>query len=184
MSKTATRVLVFCCVAAAALVAVLLLTGGGSETTQEIENPIEISMTINYPEDAKRANVISTQKVDFNVEKNSTVGDAIQLYCNVENLPLDIDTTNNCVTSIDDVENDDATFMEWRFTLNGKEMEPNALDTVLHDGDEIKWNYVQDEEAAAEAAANEAASGQDGTSSQTQSSTQEDTSGSSTDSAA
>ncbi len=109
--------------------------------SQQIENPIEISISIKYPEKAKKPDI---EAVGFKVEKNSTVMLALQLYCSVHDIPLMIDTTSNTVQGINNIENgvlikDRA----WKYRLNGRLSNAAVAEKKLHDGDELQWIYAK-----------------------------------------
>ena len=109
--------------------------------SQQIENPIEISISIKYPEKAKKPDI---EAVGFKVEKNSTVMLALQLYCSVHDIPLMIDTTSNTVQGINNIENGVLIKNRvWKYRLNGRLSNAAVAEKKLHDGDELQWIYAK-----------------------------------------
>jgi hypothetical protein len=109
--------------------------------SQQIENPIEITISIKYPDKAKKPDI---EAVGFKVEKKSTVMLALQLYCSVHEIPLMIDTTSNTVQGINNIENGVLIKNRmWKYRLNGRLNDAAAAEKKLHDGDELQWVYVE-----------------------------------------
>lgn len=121
-----------------------LLTGCGKEKTkQEVANPIEVFISIDYPEKAKAPDM---ENFKFKVEKKSNVLEATELYASMTEIPLLVDTTSNTITSINKIANNDSNYdkkAKWKVKLNGKLIE-GTLDSIkLSDGDSIKWVYIR-----------------------------------------
>lgn len=154
MTKGKQLIVILVCLLSACLVVVFLFSEM-QKTPEAPENPIEITMTVQYPDDAKKDNIVSVQKVRFNVEKGSTVRDALQLYCEISDIDCKIDSKSGAVTNISGVENGDTKDFVWMYKLNGSLADTDAASAVLHDGDKVRWVYIhtKDESASGDASA-------------------------------
>lgn len=118
-----------------------VISGCGKKKEAKIANPISVTVNISYPSKAKLDNV---KKVQFKVEKKSTVMQAMQIFCNVNNIPLNVDTTNNTIEGINDVNNGDYNKKYvWKYKINGDLCRTNVADKVLRAGDTITWFYTK-----------------------------------------
>lgn len=118
-----------------------VISGCGKKKEVKISNPISVTVTISYPSKAKLDNV---RKVQFKVEKKSTVMQAMQIFCNVNDIPLNVDTTNNTIEGINDVNNGDYNKKYvWKYKINGDLCQTNVADKVLRTGDTITWFYTK-----------------------------------------
>ena len=116
-----------------------------SEKQKDDEAPtvasIDITISIDYPESAEMDNV--TQE-PFSIEENSSVLEAIQLYCNVNEMPVTIETTGGTVVGINDLLNGDIfAARTWHFKVNGEICTAPAGDVTLKDGDSLEWVYIK-----------------------------------------
>lgn len=93
--------------AGAAVVALAAAAAACSDKTAEepIQDPIEVSISIDFPEGA---GVEDISEQTFLVEDGTTVLDALQIYCNVNDIPVNVETTAASVYGINGVNNSDA----------------------------------------------------------------------------
>lgn len=118
-----------------------VISGCGKKKAAKISNPINVTMNIKYPVKAKKDAV---KDVKFKVEKKSTVMQAMQIFCNVNNIPLNVDTTNNTIEGINDVNNGDYNSKYiWKFKVNGELCKDSPVDKVLKSGDTLQWVYAK-----------------------------------------
>jgi hypothetical protein len=116
-----------------------LVTGCGKKTESDVVNPIQITINIEYPSKAK---LNKLENIQFKVEKKSTVMEAMQLFCNVNEIPLKVDTTNNVIEGISDVENGDYNSKAvWKYKINGEACSTNVASKVLKASDSLTWYY-------------------------------------------
>lgn len=123
------------------LLSLFLVSGCGDDQKDEapIVNPVEITITIDYPEKAEPKDVVEEP---FKVEAGSTVLDAIQIYCNVKEIPLTVETTDGSVVGINSVDN--LVFYKkgtWEYKIDDKISKSPANTQVLTDGNNLKWIY-------------------------------------------
>ena len=123
------------------LLSLAMVTSCGENENEEqpIINPIEITISIDYPD---KAEIEDVEEEPFKIEEDSTVLDAIQLYCNVNDIPLNIETTDGSVDGINDVNN--YILYEnraWKYKINDELQESPANTQVLKDGDSLQWFY-------------------------------------------
>ncbi len=126
----------------AVLLVFLFAAGGcGNEQKEEtkIVNPIEITISIDYPDKSELEDIV---EVPFKIEEGSTVLDAMQLYCNVNEMALTVETTGASVQGISGVENGDFFAQRtWQYQINGQLCSENESEKVLADGDALQWVY-------------------------------------------
>ena len=127
----------------------LALTAGciifGSSCSKQTEeaapviNPVEITVSIDFP---KKADTEDITAEPFKIEENSTVLEAIQLYCNVADMPITVETTDGSIQGIGGVENGDF-FADrtWQYKLNGELCTVAESQQKLEDGDVLEWVY-------------------------------------------
>ena len=109
------------------------------EEETDIVNPIEITISVDYPE---RAGIDDVENAEFKIEENSTVMDAIQLYCNVNDMELTVETTGASVEGINGVENGDYFAKRtWQYKINGQLCSEKESEKKLEDGDALEWAY-------------------------------------------
>lgn len=128
-------------VCAILLLSLTMVTSCGENNKEEqpIINPIEITISIDYPD---KAEIEDIKEETFKIEEDSTVLDAIQLYCNVNNIPLNVETTDGLVDGISDVNN----YIlyknsSWKYKINDELIESPANTQILVDGDSLQWVY-------------------------------------------
>ena len=119
---------------------VFFMTGCGNEPEEtEIINPITITISIDYP---KKSNLDDVIEVPFKIEENSSVLEAIQLFCNVNEMPVNIETTDGTVVGINDLNNGDLnTRRTWQYKINGRLSQLPAGEAILQEGDLLEWVY-------------------------------------------
>lgn len=126
----------------AALLCTIVLTGAGCSKKKEevpVISPMEITLSINYPDKSNRESI---KEEAFKLEERSTVLEAIQLYCKVNDMPMLVNTTEQTVQGINGIQNGDIDKEKsWKFTVNGKILtDPENL-VILEDGDKLVWMY-------------------------------------------
>lgn len=126
-----------------ALTAGCIVFGSGcgkqTEEATPVINPIEITVSIDFP---KKANIEDITAEPFKIEENSTVLEAIQLYCNVADMPITVETTDGSVQGIGGVENGDYfAGRTWQYKLNGELCTAAEAQQKLEDGDVLEWVY-------------------------------------------
>ena len=113
--------------------------GGDAEEAAPVINPIEITVSIDFP---KKAELEDVSDEPFKIEENSTVLEAIQLYCNVADMPITVETTDGSVQGIGGVENGDYYSSRiWQYKLNGELCTVAEAQQKLQDGDVLEWVY-------------------------------------------
>lgn len=123
------------------LLSLAMVTSCGENNNEEqpIINPIEITISIDYPD---KAEIEDIEEETFKIEEDSTVLDAIQLYCNVNDIPLNIETTDGSVDGINDINNYILyTNRTWQYKINDELIDSPANTHILIDGDNLQWVY-------------------------------------------
>lgn len=128
----------------AVLSAVTLLAGCGETGEKGKEPPvetIEIMISVDYPESAEMEDVKS---VPFKIEEGSSVLETIELYCNVNDMPIAVEITGGTVIGINDLLNGDIfANRTWKYKVNGSLKEESARKVVLEEGDSLEWVYIK-----------------------------------------
>ena len=98
---------------------IFVVTGCGKDKEETpIVHPIKITISIDYP---AKSGLDDVEEVDFKIEEDSTVLDAIQLYCNVNELPVTVETTDASIQGINGVDNGDySAKRHWQYKINGE----------------------------------------------------------------
>ena len=119
---------------------IFLITGCGKEKEETpIVHPIRITLSIDYP---AKAGIEDVEEADFKIEEDSTVLDAIQLYCNVHELPVTVETTDASIQGINGVTNGDyAAKRHWQYKINGELCKTPENEKILKDGDTLEWVF-------------------------------------------
>ena len=121
----------------------LIFTGCGSSDdteTPEIKS-IDITLSIEFPQKSK---IIDIKGVPFRVEEETTVLQMIELYGNVNNISVLVDTTHGTLEGISGIIN--GVYQNnhlWKFKINGKNTSTAVSDCVLEDGDSIEFIYLK-----------------------------------------
>lgn len=137
----------------------------GKKAQEPIEDPIEVTISIDFPDGAEAEDI--TEEA-FLVEDGTTVLDALQIYCNVNDIPVNVETTAAAVYGINGVNNSDgaaenpdeeaddeeiaaetetdkgaetALTGSWHYSVNGEESSAPENEVILSDGDSIIWIY-------------------------------------------
>lgn len=139
----------------------------GKKVQEPIEDPIEVTISIDFPDGAETEDI--TEEA-FLVEDGTTVLDALQIYCNVNDIPVNVETTAAAVYGINGINNsgdtaenpdeeaeaDDeeiaaetetdggaepALTGSWHYSVNGEESSAPENEVRLSDGDSIIWIY-------------------------------------------
>lgn len=137
----------------------------GKKAQEPIEDPIEVTISIDFPDGAEAEDI--TEEA-FLVEDGTTVLDALQIYCNVNDIPVNVETTAATVYGINGVNNSDGTAENpdeeaddeeiaaetetdgstetsltgsWHYSVNGEESGTPENEVRLSDGDSIIWIY-------------------------------------------
>ena len=122
------------------LSSIFTATGCGKDQEETpIVHPINITISIDYP---TKSGIEDVKEADFKIEENSTVLDAIQLYCNVNELPVTVETTDASIQGINGVSNGDfSSERHWQYKINGKLSETPENEKILNDGDTLEWVF-------------------------------------------
>lgn len=127
-----------------ALSSVLLTAGCGEKTESGKEPPVktvEITLSIDYPKSAEMEDV---KAVPFKIEEGSSALETIELYCNVNEMPVAVEITGGTVIGINDLLNGDIfANRTWKYMVNGELMEKSARKVILEDGDSLEWIYTK-----------------------------------------
>jgi len=120
---------------------VFFISGCGTQETEESPaiDPIEITVSINYPHNTK---LVDVEKELFRIEEDSTVLQIIELYGNVHDLPILVETTNSTLEGISSIHNGVyAKDGQWRYKVNG-DIKGKAVDKMIIDnGDHLEFFY-------------------------------------------
>lgn len=114
--------------------------GTESEDPSTTIQSIDITVTIDYP---KKSKITDIQKDSFTIEEESTVLETIELYGNVNNISVLVDTTNNTLEGIHGIIND--VYKEtytWQCIINDKAVKSIAK-KELKDGDIVEFKYTK-----------------------------------------
>ncbi|MFQ9891817.1 MAG: DUF4430 domain-containing protein [Emergencia sp.] len=115
--------------------------GKDEEADAPIISPIEITLSIDYPDKASWEDV---KDVTFKLEEDSSVLEAIQLYCNVNEMPMLVETTGKTLYGINGINNGDIdSDRSWKFYVNGKTPRKSESKIILEDGDTLAWYYAE-----------------------------------------
>lgn len=119
---------------------IFVVTSCGKEKEETpIVHPIKITLSINYP---AKSEIEDVEEVNFKIEEDSTVLDAIQLYCNVNELPVTVETTDASIQGINGVTNGDySAKRHWQYKINGELCETPENEKILKDGDTLEWVF-------------------------------------------
>lgn len=122
------------------IASVLCMTGcGKKDEPLEIINPITITISIDYP---KKSEIPDVENTDFKIEENSSVLEAIQLYCNVNDMPINVETTDGTIVGINGLNNGDFHPNRiWQYKVNGELFASPAGEYILQEGDVLEWVY-------------------------------------------
>ncbi|MBR5316068.1 MAG: hypothetical protein IKU44_04675 [Firmicutes bacterium] len=114
------------------------------ETESENDAPdiqsIDITVNIEYP---KKAKIEDLQQESFTIEEESTILETIELYGNVNNISVLVDTTNNTLEGIHGIINQ--VYIEgytWQCTVNDHAVKSIAK-KELKDGDIVTFKYTK-----------------------------------------
>lgn len=126
------------------LAAVLIFTGcGGSQTGsgEDIENPITVTMTIDYPEEADATDL---ENVEVTVEEGTSLLKMLKRYGRENDVAIVVSSSGwTYVTGIGGVsEKDFGDTSGWVYYVNDEMPMTTADDYILADGDDILWQYV------------------------------------------
>lgn len=102
---------------------------------------MEITLSIDYPKSAEMEDV---KAVPFKIEEGSSALETIELYCNVNEMPVAVEITGGTVIGINDLLNGDVfANRTWKYMVNGELMEKSARKVILEDGDSLEWIYTK-----------------------------------------
>lgn len=123
----------------------MFLTAGCGEKTESGKEPpvktVEITLSIDYPRSAEMKDV---KAVPFKIEEGSSALETIELYCNVNEMPVAVEITGGTVIGINDLLNGDVfANRTWKYMVNGELMEKSARKVILEDGDSLEWIYTK-----------------------------------------
>jgi len=124
------------------LVSALFCMGCGNEQDGENASDVKsipVSISIDFPEKAKLPDL---QTLPFRVEEDTSVLQAVELYGNVNDISILVDTTYSSLEGIDGVINHVTLKKgEWQYRLNGELTDKPISDAILKDGDHLELIY-------------------------------------------
>ena len=98
-----------------------------------------VTSRIDYP---KKSEIPDVENTDFKIEENSSVLEAIQLYCNVNDMPINVETTDGTIVGINGLNNGDFHPNRiWQYKVNGELSASPAGEYILQEGDVLEWVY-------------------------------------------
>ena len=124
------------------LLVVFFLWGCSSQEQEEVPavDSIEVTISIDYP--GKSADL---KDQPFRLEEETSVLQAVELYGNVNDISILVDTTNATLEGIHGVINH-VTYKtcEWQYAVNGK-LKTKAINKyILEDGDHLEFVYAKE----------------------------------------
>jgi len=126
------------------LLAALCLCGCGGKETQETPavDSIEVFISIDYPQKAKKPDL---KTLPFRIEEDSSVLQVVELFGNVNDISILVDTTYATLEGVDGVINhvtlDTGT---WQYKINDKLKDKSVDDMILKDGDHLELVYTKE----------------------------------------
>lgn len=101
---------------------------------------IEITISIDYPGKAK-----DLKEQPFRLEEETSVLQAVELYGNVNDISILVDTTNVTLEGINGVINH-VTYKTcaWQYSVNGKLKSKEINECILKDGDQLELVYAKE----------------------------------------
>lgn len=136
MKKKALTNLIICMLVFSSI---FVVSSCGKEAEETPVHPINITISIDYPEKSELEDV---EEAAFKIEEESTVLEAIQLYCNVNELPVTVETTDASIQGINGVENGEYSAKRyWQYKINGELCDTPENEKKLEDGDLVEWIY-------------------------------------------
>lgn len=124
------------------LLSVLFLCGCGNQDQEETPtvDPIEITISIDYP--GKSSDLTAEP---FRVEEDSSVLQVVELYGNVNDISILIDTTNSTLEGVHGVINHvNYKTCAWECYVNDKLKTKDIDDFILEDGDHLQLVYEKE----------------------------------------
>ena len=105
----------------------------------EAVDTVGITISIDYPVKSELEDI---EEEVFKIEEGASVLDATQLYCNVNDIHITVETTDQYIQGINNVENNQyGKDRHWQYKINGSLCsKPENLQTVS-DGDSVEWVY-------------------------------------------
>lgn len=116
-------------------------TNTKSDNVGPIINPITVNISIDYP---KKSKLNDIENIPFTCEEDSTIIDVIQLYCNVNEIPVAIETTFGNILAINNITSgyyDNK--RQWIFFINDTPIDKDNLNkSIVKDGDNINCSFI------------------------------------------
>ncbi len=131
----------FCCLL---LLSMLFLCGCSNEDEQDAPNvdSIAISISIDYPAKAKLPDL---KTLPFRIEEDSTVLQVVELFGNVNDISILVDTTYSALAGIDGVINHVTLKSSvWQYKINGELKDKSINKVILKDGDHLELVYAKE----------------------------------------
>lgn len=134
------KVLVCLALLISALICIGCSSNDHSEESLNVKS-INISISIDYPEKAKQPDL---KTLPFRLEEGTSGLQAVELYGNVNNTSVLVDTTYSTLEGIDSIINHVTLKAgEWQYKINGKAMDKPIGDVILKDGDHLELIYMK-----------------------------------------
>lgn len=116
--------------------------GNEAEDTEPSVKSIDITLSIDYP---KKSGIDDVKKILFKIEEDTSVLQTIELYGNVYDIPVLVDTTNSTLEGINGIINH-VTLKDghWEYQINGKKISKSENKKIVESGDFVEFIYVKE----------------------------------------
>ena len=105
--------------------------------------PIDLSVSIDYPAKAKKPDL---KTLPFRAEEDCSVLQVVELFGNVNDISILVDTTYSTLEGVDGVINGVTLKTgEWQYQINGETMDKPISEVILKDGDHLELVYKKAE---------------------------------------
>lgn len=101
-------------------------------------NAVEVFISIDYPTEANIPDMVNQK---FNVEKSSNLFSTIQLYGNVYDVPIILETTKGELIGINGVNNGSYENGKWKVNVNKEDISESLQKVELKSGDKVQFYY-------------------------------------------
>lgn len=115
------------------------------DDSSEITNPINVTISFSDSENdqVEVENFEPIENAEFIVEEGTSVLEATQIYCVVNELDIEIDSAGGYITGLLGISDGDySDNTGWVYTINGETVMVGADEQILKDGDKISWEFV------------------------------------------
>lgn len=127
-----------------AAITLFALYGCGDKNNRDIADvdSISVSISVDYPVKAKKADL---KTLPFRAEEDSSILQVVELFGNVNDISILVDTTYSTLEGIDGVINH-VTLKAgtWQYKINGELKDKPISDVILKDGDHLELVYAKE----------------------------------------